>query len=279
MRLSLEAPAKLNWFLYVTGKRPDGYHSLVSLFVPVSLFDTVSVESSDSLSRDGDLTGPAEKDLALRAAVLLKKASGASHCARITVAKRIPVGAGLGGGSSDAAAALVLLNELWGLGLSRGRLREIGLELGADVPFFIDPRPSWVEGIGEDIAPFDFAPQDVEIVYPEAFQATGAVFASPLLKITPRAPSREDFARAQKARRGFHAGENALEEAARSVNPEIDRMLRAIPELRLTGSGSAAFCPSGLWKNTYTAAVQREGWRHFSVKTLQCGLPIFRQPF
>lgn len=152
MSFVLEAPAKINWFLSVLNKRQDGYHNIVSLMQRVSLFDTLLFEESERLeiiSNIADL--PAERNLVFKAALLMQARAGVRSGARITLKKDIPLAAGLGGGSSDAAAALIGLNKLWGLNLDVVRLRDMGAELGSDVPFFIDDTFAVVQGRGEII--------------------------------------------------------------------------------------------------------------------------------
>jgi 4-diphosphocytidyl-2-C-methyl-D-erythritol kinase len=152
------APAKLNLFLHVVGRRPDGYHELQTVFQLIDLCDFLSFRPT----ADGSVTRPAgpagiaeEEDLAVRAARLLQAETGCPRGVRIRVDKRIPTGGGLGGGSSDAATTLVALNQLWGTGLSREALAELGLRLGADVPVFVGGRSAWAEGVGERLAPVD----------------------------------------------------------------------------------------------------------------------------
>ena len=151
---SFFAPAKLNLFLHVTGRRADGYHLLESVFVLLDLGDSVdiAVREDGVIRRSSETPGvPAETDLILRAAWRLQQASGTALGADLAVIKRIPLGGGLGGGSSDAATVLLALNQLWGLDLGRGELAKIGLELGADVPFFIFGRDAFARGIGEEL--------------------------------------------------------------------------------------------------------------------------------
>ncbi len=154
--LTLLAPAKLNLFLHLIGRRVDGYHRLQTLFQLLDYGDQVRLSpredgvirrlaGSDAVSEDSDL--------AVKAARLLKSVSGTPKGCDISVVKRIPLGAGLGGGSSDAGAVLVGLRRMWALNMSEGRLAELGLELGADVPLFVRVRPAWAEGIGERLSP------------------------------------------------------------------------------------------------------------------------------
>jgi len=181
--LDVAAPAKLNLFLHVVGRRPDGYHLLQSLFVLVDWCDTLHFElRTDGRLARHDLGEPLPADdLCLRAARLLQAESGTTLGADISVAKQLPSGAGMGGGSSDAASTLLALNRLWRLGWPRSKLIELGLKLGADVPFFIGGRNALVEGIGERLTPAPVPVQWLAVVKPPQSIATSALFASPLL--------------------------------------------------------------------------------------------------
>ena len=149
----LEAAAKINWFLKVVGKRDDGYHDIVSPMQRIGLFDTLSFEAADGLDVVSDLDIPVGDNLVFRAALLLKEVTGCASGARITLVKNIPSQAGLGGGSSDAAATLIGLNSLWGLGLSNRTLQELGARIGSDVPFFMGSPMALVEGRGDRVTP------------------------------------------------------------------------------------------------------------------------------
>ncbi len=160
--LGLPAPAKINLFLHVLARRPDGYHEIQSAFVPLDLCDVVDLTARDDdrIVRDGDLTGPVDDDLAVRAARALQAAARADPGAAprrlgasVRVEKHIPVGAGLGGGSSDAATTLIGLNRLWDLNLPRATLQALARTLGADVPFFLGQGTAFVEGTGERCTP------------------------------------------------------------------------------------------------------------------------------
>lgn len=182
------APAKLNLFLHVVGKRPDGYHLLQSLFVLIDWADTLHFERREdgALQRHdrGDALPP--DDLCLRAARALQQASGTSFGVDLHIEKRLPSGAGMGGGSSDAASTLLALNRLWGLNWTRERLQPIALKLGADVPFFIGGRNAFVEGIGEILTPLDIPEMRLAVVKPAVSIGTKEIFSSPLL---PRSES------------------------------------------------------------------------------------------
>jgi 4-diphosphocytidyl-2-C-methyl-D-erythritol kinase len=183
--LGLPAPAKLNIFLHVVGRREDGYHLLQSAMLPIDLADSIDVEvlGDDRIVRDGDIVGSVEQDLCVRAAALLQRHSGCRLGARIDVRKRIPAGAGLGGGSSDAATTLLALNRLWRIDLGRAELAGLALRLGADVPFFIHGTPAFVEGIGERITPLPSRLLEncrtFALVHPQVHVSTQEIFSSP----------------------------------------------------------------------------------------------------
>ncbi len=154
--LTLRAPAKVNLCLRVLGRRPDGYHDIDSLFFQVSLYDTLTLEPAAEFSFEceGEEAGPLQDNLVVRTARLLQEVCGVSRGARICLLKKIPSGAGLGGGSSDAASALLGLSLLWGLGLGADQLQKLGASLGSDVPFFLSGAAARVTGRGECVAPF-----------------------------------------------------------------------------------------------------------------------------
>ena len=240
------APAKLNLFLHITGRRADGYHLLQSVFMLVDWYDTLHFErrSDGSISRE-DLGTPLPKmDLTLRAAHALKTATGCTLGAHIGVLKRIPAQAGMGGGSSDAATALLALNRLWGLGLSRRALETIGLQLGADIPFFLRGNNAWVEGIGETITPLEKAHQLPQarfaIVKPAAGLETKLIFSSPNLKRDSESATILGFAAEH-----FDFGRNDLQPVAQTLCPEVTQAIKWLKDrglqARMTGSGSAVF--------------------------------------
>jgi 4-diphosphocytidyl-2-C-methyl-D-erythritol kinase len=240
------APAKLNLFLHITGRRADGYHLLQSVFMLVDWCDTLHFErrADGSISRE-DLGAPLpEMDLTLRAAHALKAATGCTLGAHIGVLKRIPAQAGMGGGSSDAATALLALNRLWGLDLPRSALETIGLQLGADIPFFLRGSNAWVEGIGETITPLEKAHQLPQarfaVVKPAAGLETKLIFSSPNLKRDSDSATILGFAAEH-----FDFGRNDLQPVAQAICPEVTQAIewlqdRGLPA-RMTGSGSAVF--------------------------------------
>jgi len=247
------APAKLNLFLHIVGRRADGYHLLQSVFVLIDWCDTLHFERrGDGRLARHDL-GPAlpADDLCLRAARALQAASGTTLGADIAIDKQLPWGAGLGGGSSDAASTLLALNRLWGLDWPRARLAEIGLALGADVPFFIGGHNAFVEGIGERLTPLDLPAMGLAVVKPAASIETRALFQHPALVRDTEAvilagslAGVDAFSR-QVASASPVYGRNDMLPAAEALCPEVkdvSQWLQArFGNSRMTGSGSAVF--------------------------------------
>lgn len=246
------APAKLNLFLCITGRRADGYHQLQTVFRLLDWGDTlrIRVRPDGQLVRTGDLpAGLAadEDDLALRAAKSLQNAAKCQQGAEIFVEKRIPAGAGLGGGSSDAATTLVALNRLWGLDWPVARLAELGLALGADVPVFVHGRNAWAEGVGERVQPVDLPPAWYLLVVPDVHAHTATLFQAPELTRDSAPATISDFVSdpfGQAATLG-----NAFEPVLRRREPAVDAVFAALAgpathfgvAPRLTGTGSAVF--------------------------------------
>jgi len=238
--LTVAAPAKLNLFLHVTGRREDGRHLLETLFVALDFGDTIGLARREdgAIQRVGGWQGVAEEDdLAVRAARALQAATGCRAGVDITVTKRIPVGGGMGGGSSDAASVLLALNRLWNLDLPRSRLIEIGLALGADVPFFILGAPAFARGVGEVLRPLTLPPMWIALIVPAVNVSTAEIFAAP--QLTRDTPS----AKIDIFSEGY--GRNDLQDVAAARHPEIGAALtelrRHSPHARMTGSGSAVF--------------------------------------
>lgn len=251
------APAKLNLFLHVIGRRADGYHLLESVFVLLDWCDTLHFECRD----DGQLCrhdlGAAlpDDDLSLRAARALQQASGCSLGVDLSILKSVPWGAGLGGGSSDAASTLLALNQLWGLHWPRERLLEIGLTLGADVPFFIGGHNAVVQGIGEQLMPIALPEAHYAVVKPPAAIATPSIFRSPLLRRDSEPAIVASFLADASWQQRLSAslaegwGRNDLQPAAEALSSEVTQVAQWLEarygNSRMSGSGSAVFARLG----------------------------------
>ena len=237
------APAKLNLFLHVTGRRSDGYHLLQTVFRFIDYGDTVSV----SPRADGQIVllnplpaVPPEKDLCYRAARLLQSATGTSQGVDIKLEKRLPLGGGLGGGSSDAATTLLALNKLWGIGLSRSALMELGVQLGADVPVFVFGQNAWAEGVGEKLTPIALPPAWYVVLIPPLSVQTAEVFAAPELTRNTLPVTMSAFSGGGSAGQ-FH---NDLEPVVSARYPAVAqhlKWLRQYGDARMTGSGACVF--------------------------------------
>ena len=241
------APAKLNLFLHVVGRRADGYHLLQSVFTLIDRADRIriSIRRDGAIRRMSDLAGVrAEDDVAIRAACALQAAVRTPLGADIEIEKRIPMGAGLGGGSSDAATVLRVLNRLWSAGVPHETLVRIGAGLGADVPFFLHGRPAWVEGIGEQVTAIDIAPRWYVVLVPPVHVPTPVVFAAPELTRNTEALKMEDFSANPEDSRL----RNDLEPVVVSRYPAVGEHLAWLARhgrARVTGSGSCVFAAFG----------------------------------
>jgi 4-diphosphocytidyl-2-C-methyl-D-erythritol kinase len=266
--LTVPAPAKLNLFLHVTGRRADGYHTLETLLVALDFGDAIGLVLRDdgAIRRSGDDYGvAAEHDLAVRAASALKRASACTSGVDITVAKRIPMGGGLGGGSSDAASVLLALNRLWDLGMTREELARIALQLGADVPFFLSAEPALARGIGELLTPVSIPGFWVGVLVPACAVATATIFASP--ELTRDSPS----AKMDVLSEGY--GRNDLQPAALARHPDIAKALAVLSAhsstARMTGSGSCVFAPFATEAQARAAIAARpRAMKGFVARTL-----------
>ena len=237
--LSWPAPAKLNLFLRILGRREDGYHEIQTLFQLIDLNDelTFDVQSDPSVSRHASTYGvPEAEDLVVRAARLLQAETGVRKGVRIQVNKHIPLGAGLGGGSSDAATTLLALNALWECGLSQDELAAIGRNLGADVPVFIRGRSALAGGIGDALKPVDLGQRHYLLVFSAFAVSTAAVFSHPDLVRDSAPLVLEEIPAA--------AGRNDCEAVAVKLRPELGALMTDLAtwgEPHMTGTGSCIF--------------------------------------
>ena len=240
------APAKLNLFLHVLGRRPDGYHLLQTAFVLLDYGDTLRlrVRADGRIVRIHPLAGvDAEHDLSVRAARLLQRETGCKLGADIELLKRLPMGGGLGGGSSDAATVLIVLNRLWGTGLQRERLQQLALTLGADVPVFVFGRSAFAEGVGEVLTPLTISPAYYLVLIPPLTVPTAEVFSAPELTRDTIPIKMSDFAEG--------AGHNDLQPVVCGRYPVVAEHLAWLKrfgdarfgDARMTGSGACVFAP------------------------------------
>jgi 4-diphosphocytidyl-2-C-methyl-D-erythritol kinase len=238
--LRLSAPAKLNLFLHVTARRPDGYHELETVFQLLDLADIIDLHRRDDgrIERTRDLAGvPADADLVVRAARRLQAETGSGFGADIAVDKRLPLGGGLGGGSSDAATVLVGLNALWGCGLGLDRLATLGVALGADVPVFVRGASAYAEGIGEQLQPLALPERHYVVVHPGLGVSTAEIFQAP--ELTRNSP--------KTTIRGFVSGaatHNDLQAVVVARQPRVREALDWLGQFgaaRMTGSGACVF--------------------------------------
>lgn len=270
------APAKLNLFLHVVGRRSDGYHLLQSAFQLIDRADMLHFTLRDDakICRTSDLPGvPAESDLVVRAACLLRQASGKTvPGVDIAVDKRLPMGGGLGGGSSDAATTLIALNHLWKTGLTRSELMALGLQLGADVPFFLFGGNAFVEGIGEALAPLETPDCWYLVIEPGIVVPTAAIFAAPELTRNTNPVRITDFS---KGLVGVDAGfgKNDLQSVAVSRFPDIAQAIEWLAQYgiaRMTGSGSCVFCAFSDERQADDALLRLpRSWAGWKAKSLR----------
>jgi 4-diphosphocytidyl-2-C-methyl-D-erythritol kinase len=248
------APAKLNLFLHVTGRRPDGYHLLQSVFQLIDQSDTLhfDLRDDDRIVRSNEVPGvPAEQDLIVRALRALQAEYAKRHGRRpagieVAVDKRLPMGGGLGGGSSDAATALMAANHLWQAGLSDAELMAIGLPLGADIPFFLFGRTAFAEGVGEALQAVDGPDCWYVVIEPGVSVPTAAIFTAPDLTRNTKPVRIADFlGRESDSKDLIGFGKNDLQDVAVRLFPpvaEAVEWLKGYGAARMTGSGACVFC-------------------------------------
>lgn len=243
------APAKINFFLHITGQRADGYHLLQTVFCLLDFYDTIYLKPSkvSAIKRVNEVEGvPEAQDLCVRAAKLLQQYTGCVLGVEIIVEKNIPMGGGLGGGSSDAATVLLALNRLWNLNLSRAELLALGLQLGADVPFFIFGHNAWAEGVGEELQKIVLKEAYYVVLNPKVNIATREIFANKQLTRNAIPKTMLDFSEKTNSLSGNIALEykNQLEEIVCSEYPAVlacVKWLRQFGDARMSGSGASVF--------------------------------------
>lgn len=249
------APAKLNLFLHVLGRRPDGMHLLHSIFMLIDWSDTLHFEArpDGGISREDRGLALPDDDLTVRAARALQRATGCAQGAHITLEKRVPAQAGMGGGSSDAASCLLALNRLWNLRLPLPELMRIGLALGADVPFFLGGRNAQVRGIGEQLTPIELPSARFAVVKPPQGLETARIFSDPQLERSSEPAIISGFAAnpsgdgetGPEGPDAWRLGRNDLQPVAQRLCPAVTEALQWLGsqglEGRMTGSGSAVF--------------------------------------
>jgi len=236
--LRLESPAKLNLMLQITGRRENGYHNLQTVFQFIGLYDQLTFTTTPHSIRriSGNEGVEPEHDLIMRAAQLLQQHCSTSQGVDISIEKKIPMGGGLGGGSSDAATTLMALNKLWGLGLSRYELQQIGLQLGADVPVFIFGQSAWAEGVGEHLEAINLAQPWYLILHPQVFVSTQEIFSSKHLTRDCHPITIRAFLDG--------SGDNVCQTIACKLYPEIQLAIDWLSQFspaRMTGTGSCIF--------------------------------------
>jgi 4-diphosphocytidyl-2-C-methyl-D-erythritol kinase len=237
------APAKVNVFLHITGQRPDGYHTLQSAFQLLDFYDTVSLKPTN----DGNIKRithiddiPEQEDLCIRAAQALQATTHCTKGVEIKLEKRIPMGGGLGGGSSDAATVLLALNYLWELNLTRETLMEIGLTLGADVPFFIFGQNAWVEGIGEILTPLSLPTHYYVVLTPKVHVSTVKIFTHSGLTKDTKPLKIADFSNGANSNQFRNDLEKTVCEEFTAVASTLE-WLRQYGQARMSGSGASVF--------------------------------------
>ena len=266
MNLICPAPAKLNLFLHVVGRRPDGYHLLQTLFRFIDLHDTLhfSLREDGVVRRTHAVEGVAEEqDLCVRAARLLQSDIGCGLGVDITIEKRIPMGGGLGGGSSDAATTLIALNRLWSLGLSRASLMQLGLRLGADVPVFVFGENAFAEGVGEKLQAYPLPEAWYVVLFPPVHVPTAQIFAAPELtrdtvSITMRALSERQLRDGRELR-------NDLQSVVCKLYPEVTRYIAWLDKsgkAMMTGSGACVFAEFASRNEAEVVMKQLPHWMH-----------------
>ena len=277
MMIRVPSPAKLNLFLHITGRRPDGYHELQSIFQLIDLCDWLEFEQTDDqqIQIEGLSSVDLEQNLIYRAAQILQPYTKTPSGLIIRLEKNIPMGAGLGGGSSNAATTLIVLNQLWHCGLNSEQLAELGVKLGADVPIFVHGRNAWAEGIGEHLTFIDLDQKQFIVLKPDCFISTQQLFSQ---KTLTRDTKPSKFCAYQIKPSDFG---NNFEPVARSLYPEVDEAMQYLDQFgvaKLTGTGACVFIEvtddmnvtdileNAPCKSYLVNSLQESPLRHFKVQ-------------
>jgi len=277
MMIRVPSPAKLNLFLHITGRRPDGYHELQSIFQLIDLCDWLEFEQTDDqqIQIEGLASVDLERNLIYRAAQILQPYAKTPSGLIIRLEKNIPMGAGLGGGSSNAATTLIVLNELWHCGLNSEQLAELGVKLGADVPIFVHGHNAWAEGIGEHLTFIDLDQKQFIVLKPDCFISTQQLFSQ---KTLTRDTKPSKFCAYQIKPSDFG---NNFEPVARSLYPEVDEAMQYLDQFgvaKLTGTGACVFIEvtddmnvtdileNAPCKSYLVNSLQESPLRHFKVQ-------------
>jgi 4-diphosphocytidyl-2-C-methyl-D-erythritol kinase len=281
------APAKLNLFLHITGRRADGYHNLQTVFQLLDWGDTLHFKRRNDgrITRTTEVEGvPAEHDLTVRAAMLLKQHSGTTEGVEIDIEKRLPMGAGLGGGSSDAATTLLALNRLWKLHLTRAELQALALKLGADVPFFVFGKNAFAEGVGEALEAVQLPPRHFLVVTPRVHVPTAAIFSEKSLTRDTKPCTIAVFLAQQAKQIGWPEsfGRNDMQAVVAEKYAEVAQVIRWFDEnvecvvpARMTGSGASVFAAfSSRIEAEAAQAILPESWRSAVTTSLDTH-PLF----
>ncbi|WP_312087478.1 4-(cytidine 5'-diphospho)-2-C-methyl-D-erythritol kinase [Acinetobacter variabilis] len=275
--IRVPSPAKLNLFLHITGRRPNGYHELQSIFQLINLCDWLEFEQTDDqqIQIEGLSSVDLEQNLIYRAVQILQPYAKAPSGLIIRLEKNIPMGAGLGGGSSNAATTLIVLNQLWYCGLNSEQLAELGVKLGADVPIFVHGRNAWAEGIGEHLTFIDLDQKQFIVLKPDCFISTQQLFSQ---KTLTRDTKSSKFCAYQIKPSDFG---NNFEPVARSLYPEVDEAMQYLDQFgvaKLTGTGACVFIEvtddmnvtdileNAPCKSYLVNSLQESPLRHFKVQ-------------
>ncbi|MEK5758835.1 4-(cytidine 5'-diphospho)-2-C-methyl-D-erythritol kinase [Acinetobacter variabilis] len=275
--IRVPSPAKLNLFLHITGRRPNGYHELQSIFQLIDLCDWLEFEQTDDqqIQIEGLSSVDLEQNLIYRAAQILQPYAKTPSGLIIRLEKNIPMGAGLGGGSSNAATTLIVLNQLWHCGLNSEQLAELGVKLGADVPIFVHGRNAWAEGIGEHLTFIDLDQKQFIVLKPDCFISTQQLFSQ---KTLTRDTKPSKFCAYQIKPSDFG---NNFEPVARSLYPEVDEAMQYLDQFgvaKLTGTGACVFIEvtddmnvtdileNAPCKSYLVNSLQESPLRHFKVQ-------------